>query len=124
MRSTDVVAIAALGLVAGLNLIPGIVALRPARAMTLYGLSLDEPALALAMRHRAVLLALVGVLLGLAALDGAWLRPALLVAFVSKGSFLALYLFTGPHRAPMRRVAIADIVAIVLLLAVVALRSR
>ena len=41
-------------------------------------------------RHRAVLLTLVGVLLGVAAFDESWLRPALLVAFVSKGAFLTL----------------------------------
>ncbi len=49
------------------------------------------------MRHRAVFLALVGVMLGVAALDDAWLRPALLVAFVRKISFLALFATTGPH---------------------------
>ena len=111
-----------LALVAVLNLVPGIVALRPARTEALYGLTLDGPALALAMRHRAVLLALVGVLLGLAAFDDAWLRPALLVAFTSKLSFLALYAATGPHGAPMRRVALADVVAILVLGVVGALR--
>jgi hypothetical protein len=111
-----------LALVAVLNLVPGIVALRPSRTVALYGLTLDSPALALAMRHRAVLLALVGVLLGLAALDDAWLPPALLVAFTSKLSFLGLYAATGPHAAPMRRVAIADVVAILVLGIVAALR--
>ena len=111
-----------LALVALLNLVPGIVALRPSRTVALYGLTLDSPALALAMRHRAVLLALVGVLLGLAALDDAWLPPALLVAFTSKLSFLGLYAATRPHAAPMRRVAIADVVAILVLGIVAALR--
>jgi len=64
-------------LVAALNLVPGVVAMRPQRTKELYGIALDGPALALAMRHRAVLLALVGVLLGVAALDDAWLEPAL-----------------------------------------------
>ena len=72
-------------LVAALNLVPGVVALRPERTEALYGIAIDGPALALAMRHRAVLLTLVGVLLGVAAFDESWLRPALLVAFVSKG---------------------------------------
>ena len=56
-------------LVAALNLVPGVVALRPKRTVALYGIAIDGPALALAMRHRAVLLTLVGVLLGVAAFD-------------------------------------------------------
>jgi hypothetical protein len=111
-------------LVAALNLVPGVVALRPGRTQDLYGIAIDGPALALAMRHRAVLLALVGVLLGIAAFDEGWLRPALLVAFVSKLSFLALFAATRPHGAPMRRVAIADVGALVVLAAVVAARLR
>jgi hypothetical protein len=110
--------------VAALHLVPGVVALRPQRTEDLYGITLDGPALALAMRHRAVLLALVGVLLGVAAFDEQWLGPALLVAFVSKGAFLTLFAITGPHGAPMRRVAIADVAALVLLAAVVAMRAR
>jgi hypothetical protein len=111
-------------LVAALNLVPGVVALRPKRTEQLYGIAIDGPALGLAMRHRAVLLTLVGVLLGVAAYDESWLRPALLVAFVSKGAFLTLFAITGPHDAPMRRVAIADVGALVVLVAVVAARLR
>jgi hypothetical protein len=109
--------------VAALNLVPGIVALQPQRTMGLYGFPVDGPALALAMRHRAVLLALVGVLLAIAAFDDAWLRPALLVAVVSKVSFLALFAKTRPHRMPMQRVAIADVAALAVLALVVALRT-
>jgi hypothetical protein len=111
-------------LVAALNLVPGVVALRPKSTEDLYGIAIDESALALAMRHRAVLLALVGLLLGIAAFDESWLRPALLVAFVSKGAFLTLFAMTGPHGAPMRRVAIADVGAVLVLAAVVAARLR
>jgi hypothetical protein len=110
-------------LVAALNLVPGVVALRPQRTVELYGFPIDGPALALAMRHRAVLLALVGVLLAIAAFDDAWLRPALLVAVVSKVSFLALFATTRPHRMQMRRVAIADVAALAVLALVVALRT-
>jgi hypothetical protein len=110
-------------LVAALNLMPGVVALRPQRTVELYGFAIDEPALALAMRHRAVLLALVGAMLAIAAFDDAWLRPSLLVAVVSKTSFLAIFLATGPHGTPMRRVAIADVAALAVLALAVALRS-
>ena len=108
---------------AALNLVPGVVALRPQRTEELYGFPIDGPALALAMRHRAVLLALVGVLLAIAAFDDAWLRPSLLVAVVSKVSFLALFAMTRPHAAPMRRVAIADVAALAVLALAVALHT-
>lgn len=72
-------------LIALLNLLPGIVAFRAERTNSLYGFTTDRPAMELAMRHRAVLLALVGLLLGLAAYDEAWRKPALLVAGVSTG---------------------------------------
>ena len=111
-------------LVAALNLVPGVVVLRPQRTEALYGFPIDGPALALAMRHRAVLLALVGVLLAIAAFHDTWLRPALLVAVVSKVSFLALFAMTRPHGAPMRRVAIADVAALAVLALVVALHTR
>jgi hypothetical protein len=109
-------------LVAVLNLLPGVVAFLPARAHALYGLSLDGAALALTMRHRAVLLATVGLMLALAAFDEAWWRPALLLALTSKLSFLVLFGLTGPHEAPLRRVAAADVVALAVLAVVAWLR--
>ena len=110
--------------VAALNLVPGVVALRPQRTVGLYGFPIDGPTLALAMRRRAVLLALVGVLRAIAAFDDPWLRRALLVALLSKVSFLALFATTRPHGAPMRRVALADVAALEVLALVVALRTR
>jgi hypothetical protein len=109
-------------LIAVLNLLPGVVAFFPGRAQTLYGLSLDGSAVALTLRHRAVLLATVGLLLALAAFDEAWWRPALLLPLTSKLSFLVLFGLTGPHEAPLRRVAAADVVALVVLAAVAWLR--
>ncbi|MDX2015189.1 MAG: phosphopantetheine adenylyltransferase [Myxococcaceae bacterium] len=111
-------------LVAVLNLVPGVVALVPSRAEALYGVSVDGPALGLTMRHRAVLLAMLGGFLALAAFDEAWWRPALMLALTSKLSFLVLFVVTGPHEAPLRRVAMADLGALAALAVVAALRSR
>jgi hypothetical protein len=110
-------------LVAALNLVPGVVALRPKRSHDLHGIAIDGPELALAMRHRAVLLALVGVTVAVAAFDDACLRPALRLAILSKVSFLALFATTRPHGAPMRRVVLADVAALAVLALVVALRT-
>jgi hypothetical protein len=112
-----------IGAVALLNLVPGVVALVPGRTAALYGFVVEGPALSLAIRHRAVLLALVGLLLGISLVDARWLPAALLVALVSKLSFLLLFALTGPHGPPMRRVALADVGALVLLGVAVALRG-
>ena len=109
--------------VAVLNLVPGVVALRPQRTVGLYGFPIDGPTLALAMRRRAVLLALVGVLRAIAAFDDAGLRPALLLAFLSQVSFLALFATTRSHGAPMQRVALADVAALAVLALAVAPRT-
>ena len=54
--------------VAAVNLVPGGVAFAPERAVDLYGIApLEGDALLLLMRHRALLLAIVGVLLAVAA---------------------------------------------------------
>ncbi len=53
--------------------------------------------------------------LAVAAFDDAWLRPALLLAFLSKVSILALFVRTRPHGAPMRRVTLADVAALAVL---------
>jgi len=79
---------------------------------------------AAALDHHRPAFALVGVLLAIAAFDDTWLRPALLLAVVSKVSFLALFSMTRPHAAPMRRVAVADVAALAVLALVVALHTR
>ncbi len=98
-------------LVALLNLAPGVVAVRPALTARLYGFEVNEPALRLAMRHRAVLLACVGLGLLVAAVDLAWWSAALTFAVVSKVTFLALFVLEG-RPAGMQRIAWADGVAL------------
>lgn len=106
------VLIAAVGVV---NLLPGIVAFDPARTQALYGVALDGDSLTMLMRHRAVLLAIVGALLLLAAWRPAWRHVAIGVAFASKLSFLAIYLASPPVTTAIARVAMIDAVAIMLL---------
>jgi hypothetical protein len=109
--------IAAVGI---LNVLPGVVAVQPTRALSLYGIDLSEPALALALRHRAVLLAFVGFALLGAAVWPRWWNPVGLLAVVSKGSFLLLYAITG-FPPTFRLVAVLDAIGLVVLLVVFAL---
>lgn len=99
-------------LVALLNLLPGLVAVRPELSIRFYGIVLNDPALSLTLRHRAVLLAAVGVFLALAAWDDRWWAPAMLLALMSKVTFLGLHALTGPHGAALTRVALSDAVAL------------
>ncbi len=110
------VAITALFLVAAvINLLPGLGVSSRARLEALYSIELDDPNLVVLMRHRAILLAIVGALLAVAAFQEP-LRPAAAVAgFVSMLSFVAIAYAGSGVNAKLRRVAHVDIVASVLL---------
>ncbi len=99
-----------------INIAPLVGVLGPERLQSLYGVAIAGADLELLMRHRAVLLGLVGALLMVAAFRPG-LRPVAVVAgFVSMLSFLALALPLAQVGAPMQWVFWADVVACVLLL--------
>lgn len=112
-------------LAAGLvHLLPVAGVLGGSRLQALYGVAVDDPAVALLLRHRAVLFALVGAALIAAA---AW-PPARVagacVGVVSLGSFLLLAWLTGPTTPALARVFRIDAVLLPLLvLALVAVMS-
>ena len=86
------------------------------RLAVLYGLSFNEPNLAILMRHRAVLFGLLGLFLCFAAFRPAWQTIAFVVGFVSVVSFLGLARSIGGYNALVARVIMADIVALVCLI--------
>lgn len=111
--------------VAAINVAPVVVTFAPARAVALYGLDpkvLADPVTLVLLRHRGVLFGLVSIWLGASALVPE-LRPwAIGTALLAKLAFLALYAAEPWARAPLRRVASADVIAIVMLaLAAIAL---
>lgn len=109
--------------VALINLLPGIGVWSAARLQSLYGVPLAEANLVILMRHRAVMLAIVGALLAYAALQPP-LRPiAVAAGLVSMLSFVAIA-FLGEPNEPLQRVAWIDIVASVLLVAAAVLDHR
>jgi hypothetical protein len=110
-------------IVALINLLPGIGVWSATRLESLYGVPLPEANLVILMRHRAVMLAIVGALLAYAALRPP-LRPVAVAAgLLSMLSFVAIA-FLGEPNALLRRVAVVDVVASVLLVAAAVLDHR
>jgi hypothetical protein len=110
-------------LVSAMLVVVGVIHLMPVsgvlgseRLAALYGLSFDQPDLAILMRHRAILFGLLGAFLLLAALRTELQTIALVAGFVSVVSFLYLAWSTGHYNAQLGRVVAADVVALVCLL--------
>jgi hypothetical protein len=85
------------------------------RLSALYGLSFNDPNLAILMRHRAVLFGLLGIFLLFAAFRPEFQMLAFIAGFISVISFLWLAYSVGAYNAEISRVVVADIVALVCL---------
>ncbi len=108
--------LSALLIVAGIiHLLPISGLLGAERLAALYGLSFSEPNLLILMRHRAVLFGLLGALLVWAAFRPALQPAAILGGLASVLSFLVLAWLTPGYNAAVRKVVIADWVALVCL---------
>lgn len=115
-------------------LIAGAIHLLPLSGVTgaaalerLYGVAVDSPDLAVLLRHRAVLFGLLGGFLVVAAFRPAWHRAGLLAGLASVLAFLLLAWLEPGWGEAIRRVVIADLVAVVALLGgclAIALRTR
>lgn len=107
---------AMLVVVAVIHLLPLSGVLGSERLAALYGLSFDEPNLAILMRHRAALLGLLGLFLLFAAFQPQFQTIAFIAGFVSVVSFLWLAWSVGGYNAQVARVFMADIAALVCLI--------
>lgn len=117
--------IAVLLLVAGIiHLLPLAGVLGGERLNALYGLSLDEPNLQILMRHRAVLFGLLGALLVAAAFVPGLRSLALLGGLISVISFLLLAWSAPLYNEALRRVVVADWIALGCLLIALPLHLR
>ena len=110
--------------IAGLLVFVGIVHLLPVsgvlgveRLTVLYGVSLGEPNLEILMRHRAVLFGLLGLFLIYAAFKPSLQSLAIIAGLVSVVSFIAIAWSVGGYNESVRKVVLADIIAIVALVA-------
>lgn len=108
--------------VAVIHLLPLSGVLGGARLRSLYGVSIDDPNLAILMRHRAVLFGLLGSFFVYAAFREELQLLAFFVGFVSVLSFLYLARATGSVNAQLQRVVVADVVAFVCLVIGAAVR--
>ena len=108
-------------LVGVLNLTPAIVFFAPGRSLSLYAIELVEPNLSIVMRHRAVLLGLLGIALIYGAFRKEHLVPVIIAALIGKVAFLYLVYSSTGANAEIGRVALFDIGAIAVLLTALAL---
>jgi hypothetical protein len=111
--TADHLANALLVLVGLVNAVPGLVGtLSVERAAAAYGIAADSPDLAVVLRHRGVLLLIVG--LGL--IVAPWwpeIRPAAIVAgVISMASYVAIALAKPDLGRPLRKVMWVDVGAL------------
>jgi hypothetical protein len=90
----------------------------PTKTCRLYGVPIDGESLTILMRHRGVLLGLVGLTLIFAAVKPEFRFFAIAAALISKFAFIFLTFTTSDHTVEVRQVALIDVGAIVLLLLV------
>jgi hypothetical protein len=109
--------IGAMLLVAVIHALPVVGLMGASKLEAVYGVAVRDANLELMLRHRAVLFGLVAAFIAYAAFRPELHRLALILAFVSVISFLALAWSIGGYNAAMSRVVWADLIALVALVA-------
>ena len=82
----------------------------------LYGATFAEPNLTILMRHRAVILGLLGLFLAAAAIHPPFRAAAFVAGFASVISFLGLAWSVGGYNGQLARVFAADVLVLVCLI--------
>jgi len=106
---------ASLLVVSVIHLMPIIGFLGVSKLSSMYGITVTDPNLEILMRHRAVLFAILGGIFAYAAFQTKLQPLALFVGFVSVLSFFYLSYSVGGFNDAIRKVVIADIVAVLAL---------
>ena len=93
-----------------LNLFPVIGVISADQLTELYGVGVESPDLQTLMRHRAVLLGLLGGFLLFAAHRSSLQLPAAIAGLVSMSSFVVLAILSGEIGPELNSIVLADIV--------------
>jgi uncharacterized membrane protein len=112
---TDKIVSGILLIVGVINLLPVVVFFDVSRAGKLYGVPLEGESLTILMRHRGVLLGLVGIALIAAAFKTDYRILAIALALISKFAFIFLTFTAANYTPEIKQVALIDVGAIVLL---------
>lgn len=109
--------IAAILLIVGIvNLLPIVAFFDISKTLKLYGVSITENNLMILMRHRGVLLSLIGIALIVSAFKSDYRILAIALALISKITFIFLTFTAENYTSEIKQVALIDIGAIILLL--------
>lgn len=110
------IAIALLVVIGVLTTSPSITAFNPSGITALYSVALENDVALLLVRHRQILLGLLGATLICGAFFDSLRMMAITVNVLSKFAFLALSLTTSTLTPGLQRIVYFDLVSIVLLL--------
>ncbi|MEK7724761.1 MAG: phosphopantetheine adenylyltransferase [Acidobacteriota bacterium] len=113
---TDKIISIILFIVGVINLLPLIVFFDVSKTAKLYGVQIEGESLTILMRHRGVLLSLVGIALIAAAFKSEYRILAIALALISKIAFIFLTFSAASYTSEIKQVALIDVGAIVLLL--------
>lgn len=94
---------------------PVIVFFSPTRTKSLYGINLEGETLSILMRHRGVLLSIVGIALIVAAFKADYRILAIALAFISKVTFIFLVWTSTNYATELNKVAWIDVGAMIAL---------
>ncbi len=97
------------------NLMPILPLLNPELLDTMYEVAPAEPTSEILLRHRALVLGLVGVALIVSVFRSSWRAAALVSAAVANGSYVLLAATGGEISAAATRVMVIDVATLVLL---------
>jgi hypothetical protein len=113
---TDKIVSILLFIVGIINVLPIMVFFDATKTNKLYGFPLEGENLTVLMRHRGVLLSLVGIALLTAAFKSEYVVFAVILALISKFTFIFLTFSTANITSEVQKVAFIDVGSIVLLL--------
>ena len=115
---SDKIASIILFLIGVVNILPVMVFFSPSQTKKLYGITLEGETLSILMRHRGVLLSIVGIALIFAVFKSDYRIPAIVLAFISKITFIFLIWTSTNYATELNKVAWIDAGAIIALLVV------